>query len=85
MLKKWYAVYIGRVPGVYNVWRECQAKMNRFPRSSHRGFQTRSEAEASYLRFMLAGERNRNQRKNYFVIPFSHHDRSSLVHDHIIV
>ena len=69
MTKKWYAVYRGRVPGVYNEWSECQALVNRFPGSSHKGFQSRSEAEASYLRFTLARERNQNRLKNYYIIP----------------
>ena len=35
MTKKWYAVYIGRLPGVYDEWSECQAQVNRFPGSSY--------------------------------------------------
>ena len=70
MAKKCYAVYIGRVPGVYDEWSECQAQVDRFSGSSHKGFQSKSEAEASYLKFMLAGERKKNQLKNYFIIHF---------------
>ena len=70
MTKKWYAVYRGRVPGVYDEWSECQAQVDRFSGSSHKGFESKSEAEASYLKFTLAGERNQNRMKNYFIIPF---------------
>ena len=64
MTKKWYVVYIGRRPGVYDEWSECQAQVNRFPCSSYKGFQSKSEAEASYLRFtVLYVERNKNGSK----------------------
>ena len=45
MTKKWYAVYRGRVPGVYDEWSECQAQVDRFPGSSHKGFQSKTEAK----------------------------------------
>ena len=69
MAKKCYAMYIGRVPGVYDEWPECQAQVSRFSGGSHKGFDSRQEAEASYLRFMLARERNHNRRLMYYIIP----------------
>jgi len=73
MAKKCYAVYIGKVPGVYDQWPECQAQVHRFPGGSQRGFNTREEAEASYLRFTLAREeREEDQRRrfmSYYIIP----------------
>ena len=70
MAKKCYAVYIGKVPGVYDEWPECQAQVYRFPGGSQRRFDIHSEAEASYLRFTLARERNQNLcLKNYYIIP----------------
>ena len=69
MAKKCYAVYVGKVPGVYDEWPECQAQVYRFPGGSQRGFDSRAEAEDSYLRFTLARERERNRRlKNYYII-----------------
>ena len=68
MAKKCYAVYIGRVPGVYDEWPECQAQVSWFSGGSHKGFDSRQEAEASYLRFMLARERNQNRLQNYYII-----------------
>jgi viroplasmin and RNaseH domain-containing protein len=70
MAKKCYAVYIGKVPGVYDEWPECQAQVHRFPGGSQRGFNTREEAEASYLRFTLAREEDRRRRfMSYYIIP----------------
>jgi ribonuclease HI len=69
MARKWYAVYVGHVPGVYDEWPECQAQVYRFPGRSQKGFDSKVEAEASYLRF-IAQQRIQNQRrKNYYIIP----------------
>ena len=71
MTKKWYVVYIGRRPGVYYEWSECQAQVRSFPGSSNKGFQRKSEAEANYLRFtVLDVERNKNGLKNYLLLAF---------------
>ena len=53
-------MYKGKVPGVYNEWHDCQAQVNGFSDASHKGFKSRQEAEASYLRFTLARERTCN-------------------------
>ena len=69
MARKWYAVYVGHVPGVYDEWPECHAQVYRFPGGSQKGFDSRMEAEASYLRF-IAQQRIQNRRhKNYYIIP----------------
>ena len=69
--KKWYAVYIGRRPGVYDEWSECPAQVNRFRGTMFKGFQSKSEAEASYLRFtVLDVERNKIGLKYYLLFSF---------------
>ena len=52
MARTWYAVYVGHVPGVYDEWLECQAQVAGFSGGSQKGFDSRAEAEASYLRFI---------------------------------
>ena len=66
-----YVVYKGKVPGVYNEWTECQAQVNGVSCASHKGFKSRQEGEASYLRFRLARERTRNRRLMYCIVPLS--------------
>ena len=67
-----YVVYKGKVPGVYNEWPECQAQVNGVSGAGHKGFKSRQEGEASYLRFTLARERTRNHRLMYcIVVPLS--------------
>ena len=60
---------IGRRPGE---WSECHAQVNRFRDSSYKGFQSKSEAEASYLKFTLLDvERNKNGLKYYLIFLLS--------------
>lgn len=40
-----YAVRVGRQPGIYKTWRECQEQIMRFPNQQFKKFETRKEAE----------------------------------------
>ena len=71
MAKECYVVNEGKVLGVYNEWHECQAQVNGFMGASHKGFKSRQEGEASYLRFTLARERTRNRHLMYCIVPLS--------------
>mmetsp|Transcript_49558 Transcript_49558/g.97600 ORF Transcript_49558/g.97600 Transcript_49558/m.97600 type:complete len:281 (+) Transcript_49558:445-1287(+) len=42
--KKFYAVRIGRVPGVYSTWEECEKQVKGFSDCSHKSFRTEAEA-----------------------------------------
>ena len=64
-----YAVFIGRVSGVYDHSPYAQAQVDRYPGASHRGFDSRAEAEKSYLRWMLRQETERNRcLKKYYIV-----------------
>ena len=70
MARKWYAVYVGHVPSVYDEWPKCQAQVSGFSGGSQKGFDRRAEAEASYLRFIAKqGVQNQRRYKNYYIIP----------------
>ena len=70
MARKWYAVYVGHVPGVYDEWPKCQAQVSSLSDGSQKGFDSRAEAEATYLRFIAQqGIQNQRHRKNYYIIP----------------
>ena len=69
--KQCYVVYKRKVPGVYDEWPECQAQVEGVWDASHKGFKSRQEAEASYLRFTLARERAHNRRLMYCIVPLS--------------
>jgi len=43
--KKFYAVKIGKNPGIYTTWDECKEQVNKFPGSIYKSFKTLEEAE----------------------------------------
>ena len=44
---KWYVVYKGHVPGVYEEWEDCKKQVNEFKGNSHKSYKTKAEAEAT--------------------------------------
>ena len=66
MAKDYYALYVGRVTGVYDHWPAAQAQVHRYPGASHKGFDSRAEAESSYLRWTLQHEQGRDRR--YYIV-----------------
>lgn len=45
MAKKYYAVKVGKVPGIYTTWTECKAMVDGFPGATYKGFETLAEAQ----------------------------------------
>lgn len=41
-----YAVKVGRVPGIYSTWDECKEQVHKFPGAIYGKFKTQAEAEA---------------------------------------
>ncbi|MCE2789498.1 MAG: ribonuclease H family protein [Saprospiraceae bacterium] len=46
--QKYYVVWVGKVPGVYLNWKECEAQISAFPGAKYKGFDTLEEAEKAY-------------------------------------
>lgn len=42
---RFYAVRVGRKPGVYETWKECRTQVNGYSGALHKSFSTRREAE----------------------------------------
>ena len=53
--KRAYAVVVGRQPGIYASWPECQHQTNKFKGAKYKGFSTEAEAE-EYLRTELVSD-----------------------------
>lgn len=45
MAGKYYAVRVGKTPGIYNTWTECEAMVHGYPGAKYKSFKTISEAE----------------------------------------
>lgn len=41
---KYYAVKVGRIPGIYASWPDCQKQVTGFPNATFKGFPTKEEA-----------------------------------------
>ena len=46
MAKKFYAVKVGKIPGIYETWPDCQDQINGYSGAVYKGFATREEAAA---------------------------------------
>ncbi|MDH6673908.1 ribonuclease HI [Paenibacillus sp. LBL] len=46
--QKFYVVWVGKVPGIYTSWAECQQQVNQFTGAKFKAFESRSEAEKAY-------------------------------------
>lgn len=47
-------MFLGRVPGIYGSWSECQRQVIGFPRNSYQSYPTRAEAEEVFQAFHRA-------------------------------
>ncbi len=47
--RKFYVVWAGHVPGVYDNWNECLAQTKNFPAAKYKSFKTRDEAHSAFL------------------------------------
>ena len=45
---KYYVVWKGAKPGVYDSWKSCEAQVKGFPDARYKSFKTRKEAEAAF-------------------------------------
>lgn len=46
MAKKYYAVRVGKTPGIYLTWDDCKAMVDGYPCAKYKGFGSLTEAEA---------------------------------------
>lgn len=46
--RKFYVVWEGRAPGVYDSWEECEAQVKGFPGAKYKGFSSQTDAVAAF-------------------------------------
>jgi viroplasmin and RNaseH domain-containing protein len=56
-------MYKGKVPGVYDDWKECRRQVHHFSGNSYKGYNTLAEAETRYANY-LARERTREMERS---------------------
>jgi len=45
---KWYVVWIGKEPGIYNTWQECKQQIDGFEGARYKSFETQDQAVEAY-------------------------------------
>lgn len=46
--KKYYVVWVGRKPGVYSIWADCQAQTKQFKQAKFKSYESLEQAEKAY-------------------------------------
>lgn len=46
--QKYYVVWDGHEPGIYNTWEQCQIQIKNYPGAKYKSFKTLTEAEEAY-------------------------------------
>lgn len=46
--RKFYVVWEGRAPGIYDTWEECEAQVQGFPGARYRGFTSQDDATRAF-------------------------------------
>jgi ribonuclease HI len=67
MTTRWYVVFEGRVPGIYDKWEDCFKQVNKFKSNNYKGFKTREEAEVRYNNYRR-GREGRSRMKTWFIV-----------------
>lgn len=60
MAGKYYAVRVGKTPGIYENWNDCKAMVDGFPGAVYKSFKTLTEAEV-FLQGAASGEQGTEQ------------------------
>lgn len=72
MAKKYYAVRVGKTPGIYLTWDDCKAMVDGFPGAKYKSFSTIVEAEA----FLQGKEAVSPSNETKFDVPYAFVDGS---------
>ena len=54
--KNFYVVWVGREPGIYDNWVDCQEQIDGYPGARYKGFATSAEAAEAYRSGLIADE-----------------------------
>ena len=66
--KKFYVVWKGKVPGIYDSWAACQQQVKGYPDAQYKSFKTRDAAEEAFSKDYREISSSQNKKKKYYVI-----------------
>lgn len=59
--KKYYVVWTGKKPGIYDSWDECKEQINGFAGAQYRGFESQTDALAAFAQPYVPTSRSSNE------------------------
>ena len=65
--KKYYVVWEGHKPGVYEDWSKCQQQIKGYPNAKFKSFKTRAEAEDAFRN--PEKYQNAEGKKTFYYVP----------------
>lgn len=71
MKNKYYVVWKGRTPGIYDNWEACKKEVEGFQGVLYKSFPDRASAEAAYAKGFAGFEKTENKKLSTFHFPFS--------------
>lgn len=72
MAKKYYAVRVGKTPGIYLTWDDCKAMVDGYPGAKYKSFGSLAEAEAFLEGVALQKEESQSEAENYAFVDGSY-------------
>jgi ribonuclease HI len=54
VIMKVYVVFVGRTPGVYTTWMDCQTQVSGYPNNLHASFPSRQEGEQTLAQYQAS-------------------------------
>lgn len=72
MAKKYYAVRVGKTPGIYLTWDDCKAMVDGFPGAKYKSFGSIEEAEAFLEGATISKEATQSESENYAFVDGSY-------------
>ena len=80
--KKYYVVWDGVTPGIYDNWEDCKLQITGYPNARYRAYKTLAEAESAYSGVMDSGSK---KTKNKQIGQDQNLSRSNVIWDSIAV
>ncbi len=69
MAKKYYVVWEGKRPGIYDSWQKCQTQINGYAGAKFKSYKTRTDAEFAFANPVVAQkEINAKKKTIYYVV-----------------
>lgn len=78
--QKYYVVWVGNEPGIYDTWNACKAQVSNFPSAKYKSFKTRAEAEAAFHQPYQEKQSNKKRPLKHY-LDFPEVDKSAIAVD----